>query len=98
MVEAYAIKLRNETSLLLNLAYELFSTAAELAATGQSEEAILSYDEVVARFGNSDVGDLQEVVAFALFNKGIILGELKKPEDAVAAYNRGLILLGKSKK
>ena len=67
--------------------FALFRKAYALGKLNRHEDAIAAYDDVIARFGESDDPDLQEQVAIALFNKGADLGALNRHEDAIAAYD-----------
>ena len=73
---------------------------AELAAAGgrldeargltnqsRAEEALAIYDEVVHRFGANDALIPLQLVASALFSKGLTLGGLNRPKEALAAYD-----------
>jgi len=51
---------------------------------------------VVARFGTAPEAVLREWVALALFNKGVTLGELKRSEEAIAAYDDVVVRFGAS--
>ena len=51
----------------------------------QPEDALAAYDEVVRRYGTSEVPALREVVARALHRMGALLWELERSEDALAA-------------
>ena len=49
---------------------------------GEADAAIALYDEIVERFGDSDIPELQEQVAKALFNKGRVQVDLNYMEEA----------------
>ena len=63
---------------------------------GDLEAAIAAYEEVVARFGDSDVPDLQRYVASAWFGKGAARKELGDLEAAIAAYEEVVARFGDS--
>jgi tetratricopeptide (TPR) repeat protein len=54
---------------------------------GRFEEAIVAYDDLVARFKDAADPDIREHVAKALYNKGVALGELGRPEAAIVVYD-----------
>jgi tetratricopeptide (TPR) repeat protein len=64
----------------------LHSMSDKGASRADYEEAIAAYEDLVSRFGDSEEGALKEQVAKALVNKGVTLGQLKRPEEEIAAY------------
>ena len=83
---------------------------AELAAVGgrldeargltnqsRAEEALAIYDEVVHRFGANDALIPLQLVASALFSKGLTLGGLNRPKEALAAYDEVVRRFGENK-
>ena len=58
-----------------------------LGELGRSEEALVVYDEVIARYAEAPEAALREQVARALFNKGVRLGELGRSEEALVVYD-----------
>jgi len=50
------------------------------------EQELTVYDKLIERFGTSDIPELQEQVANALFNKGVTLGQLDRIEDEITVY------------
>ena len=58
--------------------------------------AVESYDEVIARFGDSDAPDLQERVAWALLKKGNTQVQLGDYAAAVESYDEMLARFGDS--
>jgi len=54
----------------------------------RTEEEVAVYDEVAARFGDSDEMEVQQEVAEALFNKAITLEESNQTERAIATFDR----------
>ncbi|MCY3870750.1 MAG: tetratricopeptide repeat protein [Gemmatimonadetes bacterium] len=63
---------------------------------GEFAAAISAYDEVIARLGDSDIPDLQERVAWALFRKGNVQRQLGEFAATVAAYNEVVVRFGDS--
>ena len=51
---------------------------------------------MIRRFGKSETPALLERVAGALVNKGVVLGDLKRPQDALEAYDEVVRRFGKS--
>ena len=54
------------------------------------EEALATWDEVVRRFGESRSPEVFQLVALALLCKAEALGELNRPEEALAGYEETL--------
>jgi tetratricopeptide (TPR) repeat protein len=79
-----------------SLVFALINYAFALGETGRPAEAIAVYEDVVARFGNSDDPVLREQVANALFNKGVALGQMGRPAEAIAVYDDVLARFGDS--
>ncbi len=71
----------------LAAAGKLLENASVLYARGRVKEALAKYDELVRRFGESDVLDVSLSVALGFSAKGVILGQLGRQEDALAAYD-----------
>ena len=67
-------------------AQELYRQAIALADRGHVPEALVLWDKLVRRFGDSDAQPELEYVAIALINKGISLGTMQRPNDALAAW------------
>jgi TolA-binding protein len=53
----------------------------------RSEEAARVYDDVVARFSDAAEPEPRQLVATALVNKGVRLGELGRSEEAARVYD-----------
>ena len=75
----------------LAAAGKLMRNASILYARNRVEDALATYDELVRRFGESDVPVIHELVAFIFFCKGAILGQLDRQEDALAAYDEWVL-------
>ena len=63
-------------------------------ALGSTEKAIAVYDEVVSRFQEVMDLEVRELVADALFKKGLTLGALGRMEDAIEACDEVMNLFG----
>ena len=63
---------------------------------GETESEVVTYDEVVERFGDSDVPELQVQVAMALFNRGITQGRSGEAQAAMATYDEVVERFGDS--
>ena len=63
-------------------------------ALGSTEKAIAVYDEVVSRFQEVIDLEVRELVADALFKKGLTLGALGRMEDAIEACDEVMNLFG----
>ena len=58
-----------------------------LGQLGRSEEALVVYDDVIARYADAPEPALREQVARALFNKGARLGQLGRSEEELVVYD-----------
>ena len=85
----------NEQAELL-AAQEIYDKAVALQNQNRPEEALAAFDEVVRRFGDSDVPILLEPVATALFFKGLTLRDLDRLEDALVAFDEVVRRFGDS--
>ena len=54
---------------------------------GQSEDAIKTYDTLIARFNESKNEDILQRVAMGMVNKGITQGESGQSEDAIKTFD-----------
>ena len=68
-------------------AKEIFDEAVALKNQNQLEDALVSFDEVVRRFGDSEMPMVPQLVALALSGKGHALDDLDRLEDALIAYD-----------
>lgn len=57
-------------------------------------EAMAGYGEVVSRYADDPATELRGQVAKALFNMGVLLGELGRSADAIAAYDEVVFRYG----
>ena len=67
-----------------------------LGRLDRPEDALAAYDEVVRRFGDSEMPALLESVARALVRKGFILGRLNRLEDVLATCDEVVRRFGDS--
>ncbi len=65
----------------------LFTQGWALGELDRRADAIAAYDDLIARFGDSDQMALRIPVAMALFNKGNDLGKLDRRAEAVAVFD-----------
>ena len=77
-------------------AQEIYDKAVALQNQNRLEEALTAHDEVVRRFGDSEMLTLLKLVAIALVSKGVILGELNRPEEALASFDEVVNRFGDS--
>ena len=77
-------------------ARELFETTAALNVLNRAEDTVEACDEVIRRFGESEIPAVLVWVAKALVNKGTVLRDLKRPQDALEAYDEVVRRFGKS--
>jgi hypothetical protein len=59
-------------------------------ASSTCQDPPSSYDEVVRRFGDATEPALREQVVWALLHKGNELGQLERPQEALAAASRSI--------
>lgn len=84
MIEMPALHGRREE--LLD-ARRLYNEACTLENQKRTEQALALYDEVVTRFGTTDIPDIQDAIARSLVNKGAILHELDRSEEALSVFD-----------
>ena len=77
-------------------ARELFKTTVALNVLNRAEDTVEACDEVIRRFGESEIPAVLVWVAKALANKGTTLSELNRPQDALEAYGEVIRRFGKS--
>ena len=66
----------------------MFATMnAENARVDDPHAEVATYDELVERFGNSDVPEVQTRIAMGLVNKGVTLGRIDDPHAEIATYD-----------
>ncbi len=69
------------------IAKVLFNKGFTLEGLNRNEDAIVVFDEVVRRYGDSTETAIQEPVAKALHSKGLSLGVLNRNEDAIVVFD-----------
>ena len=84
---AYAPSEFSTVSPAPSAAKELLRKALALAESGQLQDAVAVWDEVILRFGESDAPADREQVSHALVNKGKALGGLGRAEEALAVLD-----------
>ena len=77
-------------------ARELFKTTAASNVRNRAEDTVEACDEVIRRFGKSEIPAVLVWVAKALANKGTTLSELNRPQDALEAYGEVIRRFGRS--
>ena len=75
-------------------ARELFGAA--LNVRNRAEDAVAAYDEVIHRFGESEIPAVLEWVAMALVNKGATLVAQNRPQEALEACDEVIRRFGES--
>ena len=86
----------NEQAELL-AAKEIFDEAVALKNQNRPEEALSVFDEVVRRFGDSEMPMVSQLVALAFCERGLTLNYLDRPEDELTAYDEVVRRFGDSK-
>ena len=66
------------------------------AGLNRASEALTAYDEVLSRFGTSDVPAVLDLVARALIRKGVALLALGRTDEALAALDEAISRFGQS--
>ena len=77
-------------------ARELFETTAALNVRNRAEDTLEACDEVIRRFGESEIPAVLVWVAKALVNKGAVLGDLNRLQDALEASDEVVRRFGES--
>ena len=77
-------------------ARELFKTTAASNVQNRAEDTVDACDEVIRRFGKSEIPAVLVWVAKALVNKGTALSELNRPQDALEACGEVIRRFGES--
>ena len=77
-------------------ARELFETTAALNVRNRAEDTMEACDEVIRRFGESEIPAVLVWVAKALVNKGAVLGDLNRLQDALEASDEVVRRFGES--
>ena len=77
-------------------AVALVSKSLAQSQSGEPEAAIATYDEVVERFGASDVPAIQEEVVKALLNRGVAQGQSGELEAAIVTFDEVVERFGAS--
>jgi len=77
--------------------YLLGNLASAYFVSGSLEKGITVTNELLQHHGNSKEPQQLEFIAQSLFNKGIILGQLQRPEEAITAYDDLLERFGDTK-
>ena len=77
-------------------ARELFDTAAALNVQNRAEDAVAACDEVIRRFGESEIPAVLEWVAKALVLRGAALVKLNRQQDALEALDEVIRRFGES--
>ncbi len=80
------------------LAFAIFNRAYALGELNQFREEIDCYNDLISRFGNSEVLIMQRWIAAALVNKGVAQGNQQPPDivGAIASYDEVVRLYGES--
>ena len=66
------------------------------AGSNRAPEALAAYDEVLSRFGTSDIPAVMDHIARALIRKGTVLLALDRPDEALAALDEAISRFGRS--
>lgn len=74
----------------------MFNKGFDHSKSGDATAAIIAYEHVVERFGDSEMPELQVNVAKALVNKGVAHGELGDVQAAIAACDHMVERFGDS--
>lgn len=75
--------------LLLNLSLSYYFT-------GELEKSIVANNELLRHHADTVEPHQQQIVAQALFNKGVVLGQLQRSEKEIAAYDELLLRFAES--
>ena len=81
-LRAAEIEINEAAELIANM-----NKAAKLRALGRNEEAIMTYDDIVARFKTATEPTVQALMVGALLAKGNVLGTMGRNAEALQAYD-----------
>jgi tetratricopeptide (TPR) repeat protein len=82
-----AFRIAASSSVAMVAGVSTFNLGVIYGSQGRTEEAIASYEEVDARFGEAEEPVLREAVAKSLVNKGARLSKSGRSEEALAVYD-----------
>ena len=77
-------------------AKKLFETTVRLNDDTRAEDTVATCDEIVRRFGDSEIPGVSIWVAKSLVNRGAALSKLNRPEDALADWDEVVSRFGES--
>ena len=77
-------------------AKNLFDDAVALWNQDRAEDALAVFEELMSRFGESEMPALLEGVAMTLVNKGVVLGGIDRPEEALTVWDEVVSRFGES--
>ena len=77
-------------------AKELFETTAASNVQTRAEDTVVACDEIVRRFGDSEIPGVLKWAAKALVNRGVALSKLNRPQEALEAHDEVIRRFGKS--
>ena len=83
--------------MIMTAASTLFKQALIYSDRKEYAYALEIYDELVERYGESDISEVQEAVAKALFNKGATLGQQGESTAGIEVYDELVERYGNSK-
>ena len=86
----------SDESVELEVANRLIDEAVGLRNQNRAEEALVVFDEIVHRFGESETPNLSGLVAKAFVSKGTTLGRLNRAEEALASFDEVVRRFGAS--
>lgn len=72
----------------INTAQALFNRAVTLGNLKRNEEAITTYEQIIATYRTDTAPGIREQVAKALFNKGVRHGKMGNNDKAIATYDQ----------
>lgn len=97
-IEYFEQSERHPDAVDIDIALSLYARAFCLNQDNRPDEEITIYDDLIARYSESEQSELLELVAKSLLNKGARLGKQNRSNEALAVYNDLILRYGKSDK
>jgi tetratricopeptide (TPR) repeat protein len=84
----------NDPSQRVHVAEAMYNSGVSHGAKGRNEDAVVSYDRVIAMFRGETDPAINEYLAMALYNRGNRLADLQKRTEAIKSYDEVIATFG----
>jgi tetratricopeptide (TPR) repeat protein len=98
LYDKYLAQNANDPSQRFWVAEAMYNSGVSHGAKGRNEDAVTSYDRVIAMFRGETDPAVNEYVAMSLYNKGNRLSDLKKRSEAISSYDEVIATFGDDKR